>query len=113
MSLTIIFLSFLKMQKFRVLAEWILPENLGILPAVAIYWMSKKLNLWSFLILKHHHTLIYQHLGRPLSHPTDLIIGDVSKGVKTRSQTLNECTHLVFLSHIEPKNINEALNDEF
>jgi len=42
-----------------------------------------------------------------------LIIGDISRGVKTRSQALNECSRLVFLSHIEPRNINEALNDEF
>jgi len=42
-----------------------------------------------------------------------LIIGDVSKGIKTRSQAHSECSHLVFLSHIEPRKINEALNDEF
>ena len=46
-------------------------------------------------------------------HPTGLIISGVSRGVKTHSQALNEFSHLVFLSHIEPRNINEALNDEF
>ena len=45
-------------------------------------------------------------------HPTDLIIGDVSKGVKvkTRSQAQSECSHIVFLSQIEPKCINDALD---
>jgi len=42
-----------------------------------------------------------------------LIIGDVSRGIKIHSQALNKYSHLVFLSHIELKNINGALNDEF
>jgi len=37
----------------------------------------------------------------------------VSREVKTRSQALNECSYLVFLSHIKLKNINEILNDVF
>ena len=42
-----------------------------------------------------------------------MIIGDVFKRVKTHSQDLNECSHLIFLSYIEPRNINKVLNDEF
>ena len=39
------------------------------------------------------------------NHLKDLIIGDVFKGVTTRSKLLDICVHVVFLSHIEPKNI--------
>ena len=41
-----------------------------------------------------------------------MIIGDVSRGVKTRFQALNVIT-FGFLSHIEPRNINEVLNEKF
>jgi len=40
------------------------------------------------------------------------MISDVSKGVKTRFQTQNECSYLVFLSQIESKHIDDALEDE-
>ena len=42
------------------------------------------------------------------NHPKDLIIGDVSKGVTTRSKLYDLCGHFAFISHIEPKNILEA-----
>jgi len=42
-----------------------------------------------------------------------LSIGDVSREIKTCSQAQNECSHLVFQYYIEPRNINEVLNDEF
>src|ERR1044072_7552410 len=44
-------------------------------------------------------------------HPKDLIIGDPTKGVVTRSRETvsNSC----FVSKIEPKNLKEALCDEF
>ena len=41
-------------------------------------------------------------------HPKDLIIGDVSKGVTTRSKLHDLCRHYAFISHFEPKNILEA-----
>jgi hypothetical protein len=47
-----------------------------------------------------------------IHHPKDLIIGDPSQGVTTRSSTKNICANLAFLSQIEPKNFNEAQNDE-
>ena len=47
------------------------------------------------------------------AHPQDLIIGDTTKGVTTRSQ-LNSIINLAFISQIEPKNIDDAaLSDEF
>jgi hypothetical protein len=45
-------------------------------------------------------------------HAHDLIIGDITDSVRTRSQ-LGLFTHVVFTSCIEPKNVKEACNDEF
>ena len=42
------------------------------------------------------------------NHPKDLIIGDVSKGIITRSKLHDLCGHFAFISHTEPKNILEA-----
>ena len=38
-------------------------------------------------------------------------MGDLEAGVRTRSATQNECLYYVFLSKMEPKKIEEALND--
>ena len=46
------------------------------------------------------------------SHPQDLIIGDTTKGVTTRSK-LKFIINLAFISQIEPKNVDDALCDEF
>jgi len=40
------------------------------------------------------------------------IIGDPSKGIRTRLSIRNECQFAIFLSQIEPENIKEALSDE-
>ena len=46
------------------------------------------------------------------AHPQDLIIGSPSKGVMTRSQKLASfIEHHLFVSCIEPKNVEEALQD--
>ena len=44
-------------------------------------------------------------------HPKDLIIGESSKGVTTR-QSLKHLNSLAFISQIELRNVDEALNDE-
>ena len=44
-------------------------------------------------------------------HPLDTIIGDISRGVQTRSRLASFCEHFSFVSSIEPKKIDEALND--
>ena len=46
------------------------------------------------------------------SHPSDLIIGDTTKRVTTKSQ-LKSIVNLAFISQIEPKNVDDALCDEF
>jgi hypothetical protein len=46
------------------------------------------------------------------AHPQDLIIGSPSKGVMTRSQKLASFVeHHSFVSCIEPKDVDEALQD--
>jgi hypothetical protein len=42
-------------------------------------------------------------------HPVDQILGDVSKGVTTRSRLANFCEHYSFISSIEPFRVEEAL----
>ena len=44
-------------------------------------------------------------------HPLDSIIGDISRGVQTRSRLASFCEHFLFVSSIEPKKIDEALLD--
>ena len=44
-------------------------------------------------------------------HPLDTIIGDISRGVQTRSKLTSFYEHLSFVSFIEPKKIEEALRD--
>ncbi|MBY3556131.1 hypothetical protein HGI15_22650, partial [Modestobacter lapidis] len=47
------------------------------------------------------------------SHPKDLIIGDPSIGIRTRSKLKDLCINMAFVSQIEPKNFNEAEFDDF
>ena len=46
------------------------------------------------------------------SHPKDLILGDPSRGITTRSSFRNTCEHTAFISQIEPKSFADAENDE-
>ncbi|WJX12869.1 hypothetical protein P8452_03321 [Trifolium repens] len=45
-------------------------------------------------------------------HPIDKVLGDISKGVATRFQISNFCSHYAFVSQVEPKNSKAALLDE-
>ncbi|CAH9116305.1 unnamed protein product [Cuscuta europaea] len=45
------------------------------------------------------------------AHPPDLILGNPSSGVCTRSATENECLFSFFLSQTEPTHVTEALAD--
>jgi hypothetical protein len=44
-------------------------------------------------------------------HPVDQILGDISKGVTTRSRLATFCEHYSFVSSIEPFTVQEALQD--
>ena len=46
------------------------------------------------------------------SHPKDVILGDPSRGVTTRSSLRNTCEHAAFISQIEPQSFADAENDE-
>jgi hypothetical protein len=45
------------------------------------------------------------------NHPVDQILGDIRKGVTTRSCLANFCEHCSFVSSIEPFRVEEALQD--
>jgi hypothetical protein len=45
------------------------------------------------------------------NHPVDQIMGDISKGVTTRSCLANFCEHYSFVSSIEPFRVEESLQD--
>jgi hypothetical protein len=45
------------------------------------------------------------------NHPVDQILGDINKGVTTRSRLANFCEHYSFVSYIEPFRVEEALQD--
>jgi hypothetical protein len=45
------------------------------------------------------------------NHPVDQILGDISKGVTTRSRLANFCEHYSFVSSSEPFRVEEALQD--
>jgi hypothetical protein len=44
-------------------------------------------------------------------HPVDNILGDIKKGVTTRSRLANFCQYYSFVSSIEPFKIEDALHD--
>jgi hypothetical protein len=44
-------------------------------------------------------------------HPIDQILGDISKGVTTRSRLANFCEHYSFVLSIKPFRVEEALQD--
>ena len=54
---------------------------------------------------------ILQPINIARDHPLDTIIGDISRGVQTRSRLASFCEHFSFVSSIEPKKIDEALKD--
>jgi hypothetical protein len=44
-------------------------------------------------------------------HPIDNILGDIEKGVTTRSRVTNFCEHYLFISSFEPFKVEDALHD--
>jgi hypothetical protein len=61
---------------------------------------------------KKHNKLLQLKSGRQQkNHPVDQILGDISKGVTTRSRLANFCEHYSFVSSIEPFRVEEALQD--
>jgi hypothetical protein len=54
---------------------------------------------------------VLQPINVARDHPLDSIIGDISRGVQTRSRLASFCEHYSFVSSIESKKIDEALKD--
>jgi hypothetical protein len=55
------------------------------------------------------HSRVHQSIQR--DHPVDNILGDIEKGVTTRSHVVNFCEHYSFISSFEPFKIEDALRD--
>jgi hypothetical protein len=55
------------------------------------------------------HPRVHQAIQR--DHPVDTILGDIHKGVTTRSRVAHFCKHYSFVSSIEPHRVEEALQD--
>jgi hypothetical protein len=55
------------------------------------------------------HLRIHQAIQR--DHPVDTILGNIHKGVTTRSRVAHFCEHYSFVSSIEPHRVEEALQD--
>ena len=58
----------------------------------------------SQMVSRIHHSIVKDH-------PVDQIVGDISKGVQTRSRIASFCEHFSFVSCMEPKRVDEALLD--
>jgi hypothetical protein len=55
------------------------------------------------------HPRVHQAIQQ--DHPVDSILGDIQKGVSTRSRVAHFCEHYSFVSSIEPYKIEDALRD--
>jgi hypothetical protein len=55
------------------------------------------------------HPRVHQAIQR--DHPMNSILGDIQKGVTTRSRVAHFCEHYSFVSSIEPHRVEEALQD--
>nr|AAK50132.1 putative gag-pol polyprotein [Oryza sativa Japonica Group] len=51
------------------------------------------------------------HTALSKDHPIDQVLGDISKGVQTRSRVASICEHYSFVSCLEPKHVDETLCD--
>jgi hypothetical protein len=55
------------------------------------------------------HPRVHQAIQR--DHPVNTILGDIQKGVTTRSHVAHFCEHYSFVSSIEPYKVEDALKD--
>jgi hypothetical protein len=55
------------------------------------------------------HPRVHQAIQR--DHPVNSILGDIHKGVTTRSRVAHFCEHYSFVSSIEPYMVEDALRD--
>jgi hypothetical protein len=55
------------------------------------------------------HPRVHQAIQR--DHPVNSLLGDIHKGVTTRSRVAHFCEHYYFVSSIEPYRVEDALRD--
>ena len=55
------------------------------------------------------HPRVHQSIQK--DHPVDNILGNITKGVTTRSRLATFCEHYSFVSSLEPLKVDEALDD--
>jgi hypothetical protein len=55
------------------------------------------------------HPRVHHNVQR--DHPVDNILGDIEKGVTTRSRAANFCAHYSFISSFDPFKVEHALRD--
>ena len=55
------------------------------------------------------HPRVHQAIQR--DHPVNSILGEIHKGVTTRSRVAHFCEHYSFVSSIEPYRVEDALRD--
>jgi hypothetical protein len=55
------------------------------------------------------HPRVHQAIQR--DHPVNSILGDIHKGVTTRSRVAHFCEHYSFMSSIDPYRVEDALRD--
>ena len=55
------------------------------------------------------HPRVHQAIQQ--DHPVNSILGDIHKGVTTRSRVAHFCEHYSFVSSIEPYRVEDALRD--
>jgi hypothetical protein len=55
------------------------------------------------------HLRVHQEIQR--DHPVNSILGDIQKGVPTRSRVAHFCEHYSFVSSFDPYRIEDALRD--
>jgi hypothetical protein len=58
---------------------------------------------------KPPHPRVHQTIQR--DHPVDNILGDIKKGVTTRSCVANFCKHYSFVSSLKPFKVEDVLRD--
>jgi hypothetical protein len=60
-------------------------------------------------VSRQPHRRVHQAIQR--DHPVNTILGDIQKGVTTRSRVAHFCEHYSFVSSIEPHRVEEELQD--
>ena len=72
---------------------------------------QKKPNLEGEEIVNKDHTDIQKEWRYVASYPKDLILGDPSQGIRTRSTYREKIDYIVFILQVEPHSLEEAKID--